>query len=197
MPACLSDVWKTQEQKWGPTLNYCNMFCNIGTEPRLINAHLWRIMLKWNLKVLQNRFDSGNGPFISSWDLLMSNLRALRKRSSRESGLLPKRSCTSLARSSPSAALSFIIALRSFTDDARLSSVSFSSSLALGKHTKRHQQDKQSRGFSACPRALLIFTFCTVWPGSLVQGPNTDPWSFTVRCSSLDLMACSSSDTIR
>lgn len=50
-----------------------------------------------------------------------------------------------------------------------------------------------------CCRSVTVFsfTFCTVWPGSLWQGPNTGPWSFTVRCSSLDLMACSSSDTIR
>ena len=40
-------------------------------------------------------------------------------------------------------------------------------------------------------------TFCAVWSGSLGQGPNTGPWSFTVRCSSFDRRACSSSDTIR
>ncbi|KPP63903.1 abhydrolase domain-containing protein 2-A-like, partial [Scleropages formosus] len=32
---------------------------------------------------------------------------------------------------------------------------------------------------------------------NLAQGPNTGPWSFTVSLSSLDLRACSSSDTIR
>lgn len=40
-------------------------------------------------------------------------------------------------------------------------------------------------------------TFCTVWQGSLWHGPNTGPWSFTVKCSSLERMACSSSETIR
>lgn len=75
-------------------------------------------------------FIDRHSPFMRSWDLTTSNLRALRKRSIRESGLSPKRSSTSLARSSPSAALSFIMARRSFSDDARLSSVSFNSSFA-------------------------------------------------------------------
>lgn len=71
-----------------------------------------------------------HSPFMSSWALTVSNLRALRKRSSRESGLSPNCLSTSLARSSCSSALSLIMARRSFSVDARLSSVSFSSSLA-------------------------------------------------------------------
>ncbi|KAG7232827.1 hypothetical protein INR49_008057 [Caranx melampygus] len=69
------------------------------------------------------RVDQHHSPFRSSWALTTSNFRALRNRSIRESGLSPKRSRTSLARSSPSAALSFIMARRSFSDDARLSSI--------------------------------------------------------------------------
>lgn len=71
-----------------------------------------------------------DSPLMRSWARTTSNLRALRKRSSRESGSSPKRSSISLARSSPAAAFSFIMARRSFSDDARLSSVSFSSSFA-------------------------------------------------------------------
>lgn len=40
-------------------------------------------------------------------------------------------------------------------------------------------------------------TFWAVWSGSLAQGPNTGPWSFTVSLSSLARKACSSSDTMR
>lgn len=40
-------------------------------------------------------------------------------------------------------------------------------------------------------------TFCTVWSRSFWHGPNTGPWSFTVRCSSLERRVCSSSETVR
>lgn len=143
-------------------------------------------------------------PFMSSWALITSNLRARRKRRSRESGLSLKRCCTSLAKSSPSAALSFITARRPFSDEARLSSVSFSSSFACTTQTKTLfkltylLEGNDYHCSSTLIRTILIrFTFCTVWPGSLWHGPNTGPWSFTVRRSNFDLIACSSSETRR
>lgn len=123
---------------------------------------------------------------MSSWALTRSNLRARRKRSSSESGLSPKRSCTSLARSSPSAALSFISVRRSFSDDARLSSVSFSSSFAWWKKKEKwhvwdkHQAEVRVRTTHLCTQVYSFFIFepsarCGRVVCGTAQTPARDP----------------------
>lgn len=112
---------------------------------------LFCLSTQWNKVLLIKLYLVGwKSPFMSSWALSTSNLRALRKRRNKESGLSPKRSRISLARPSPSAALSFIKARRSFSDDARLSSVSFSSSFAWKGNISTNPESSKDHIYDSC-----------------------------------------------
>lgn len=174
-----------EEHKRGLALNYWNylkMFAD--TEWKQTASDIW----EWNknhwYKDLSNACYQ---PFMSSWDLTTSNLRALRKRRRRESGLSPKRSTTSLARSSPSAALSFIMARRSFSDDARLSSVSFSSSFACRANRQKQDDIRHIRQmwWKKCSDVLhlviLLILHCEITAFKPCTGKSI--WVSSAKCS--------------
>lgn len=175
--------WEAQ-MKFHPLL--WKKICTHMKNSSNISQKIWIMWLKLQLKQNWNHLYKVllcYPPFRRSWARTASNFRALRKRSSRESGLSPNCSNTSLAKSSPSAALSFITALRSLSDDTRFSLVSFSSSLAWRtdtwlKNTSYKRWTKAqfmfnllhsvTRQFVAWPKHRPMILYCQV----LQLGPH-------------------------